>query len=68
MTSNICSGKKNPLNSRSLVPFYLYFKTLLSFGWVSMERMLINASKMEEEGGLRKKMGEERGAFAGKGC
>ena len=50
------------------MPFYLYFKTLLSFGWVSMERMLINASKMEEEGGLRKKMGEERGAFAGKGC
>jgi len=30
--------------------------------------MLINASKMEEEDGLRKKMGGERGAFVGKGC
>jgi len=31
--------------------------------------MLINASKMEEEDALRKKMGRrERGAFAGKGC
>jgi hypothetical protein len=30
--------------------------------------MLINASKMEEEDGLRKKMRRERVAFAGEGC
>lgn len=61
---------RNTLSIRDhLCPFPFISKPSYLLVGSPWERMLINASKMEEEDGLRKKMGgRERGAFAGKGC
>jgi len=61
---------RNTLSIRDhLCPFPFISKPSYLLVGSPWERMLINASKMEEEDGLRKKMGGgERGAFAGKGC